>query len=62
MTTRPTTDTGRARRASQLLAEIDAEGTAHRLARELSADCANLANELDDEQPEDSGESYTTEL
>lgn len=56
------TDTGRARRASQLLAEIDADGQAHRLARELSADCANLAQEIDDEEPAEDGEHYTTEL
>ena len=56
------TDTGRARRASQLLAEIDAEGQAHRLATELSADAANLAQEIDDEEPAEDGQTYTTEL
>lgn len=61
MTADPTTNAERARRASQLLAEIDTdERTPHVLAAELSADAANLAAELNDE-PND-GESYRTQL
>ena len=55
-------DTERARRASQLLAEIStSDGHTNRLKHELSRDCANLAAELG-EEPTDEPEDYTENL
>lgn len=53
--TDPDADVLKARKASQLLAEIEADGNdkALRLKHELSRDCANLAQELSDD--DDSG-------